>query len=216
MVVRPPRRRDGAAWSEIRLANEAWLSPWEPSSSYGWGERHARAAWPGVLGALRKAARAGTVLPFMIDYGGRLVGQINVANVVHGVQRSGTVGYWVDSRVAGRGITPTALALVIDHCFAAAGLHRVTVEIRPENAPSLRVVAKLGLRQEGYFQRYLDIDGGWRDHLSFAVTVEEVASGSLLSRLAQVPQVPPVVPPAVRLVVPPGSQRPQHLRSDGS
>ena len=76
--------------------------------------------------------------------------------------------------MAGRGITPTALALVIDHCFAAVGLHRVEVDIRPENAASLRVVEKLGLRREGYYERFLDIDGGWRDHVAFAITVEEL------------------------------------------
>ena len=105
------------------------------------------------------------MLPFVIIYGGRLVGQMNVSNVVHGVLRSCTVGYWVDRAVAGRGITPTALALVIDHCFTGVGLHRVEVDIRPENAASLRVVEKLGLRREGYYERFLDIDGGWRDHV---------------------------------------------------
>jgi ribosomal-protein-alanine N-acetyltransferase len=85
--------------------------------------------------------------------------------------------------VAGRGITPTAVALVIDHCFAVAGLHRVEIDIRPENGPSLRVVEKLGLRREGYYERFLDIDGGWRDHVAFAVTIEEQSGRSLLSRL---------------------------------
>ncbi len=63
------------------------------------------------VSALRKAARSGTMLPFMIIYGGRLVGQINVSNIVHGVLRSCTIGYWVDGALAGRGIVPTALAL---------------------------------------------------------------------------------------------------------
>jgi ribosomal-protein-alanine N-acetyltransferase len=92
--------------------------------------------------------------------------------------------------VAGRGIAPTALALVIDHCLLMAGLHRVEVDIRPENAASIRVVEKLGLRREGYYERYLDIGGGWRDHLAFAVTVEELETGPLLSRLPGLPLPP--------------------------
>jgi ribosomal-protein-alanine N-acetyltransferase len=130
------------------------------------------------------------MLPFVVLYGGRLCGQLNVSNVVHGVQRSCTVGYWVDGAVAGRGITPTALALVIDHCFTGAGLHRVEIDIRPENTASLRVVEKLGIRREGYYERYLDINGGWRDHLAFAITVEELRGGTMLSRLATLPPVP--------------------------
>jgi [ribosomal protein S5]-alanine N-acetyltransferase len=66
-------------------------------------------------------------------------------------------------------------------------LHRVEVDIRPENAASLRVVEKLGLRREGYYERYLDIDGGWRDHVGFAITIEELAGRSLLTRLRAVP-----------------------------
>jgi ribosomal-protein-alanine N-acetyltransferase len=181
--LRAPRLRDGKKWSEVRLRNESWLFKWEPTSSHGWYDRNAVGAWPALLSALRKAGRAGTMLPFVITYGGTLVGQMNVSNVVHGALRSCTVGYWVDKDVAGRGITPTALALVIDHCFDTVGLHRVEVDIRPENEASLRVVEKLGLRREGFFERYLDIDGAWRDHIAFAVTVEELQGGTMLSRL---------------------------------
>jgi ribosomal-protein-alanine N-acetyltransferase len=188
--LRAPRLRDGRVWSEVRLRNEAWLAPWEPTSPYSWQDRNATSAWPPLLSALRKAARAGTMLPFVITYGGRLVGQLNVSNVSHGVQQSCTIGYWLDRDYAGRGIAPTAVGVVIDHCFAEVRLHRVEVDIRPENTASLRVVAKLDLRREGYYERFLDIDGGWRDHIAFAITVEETAGRSVLSRLAGLP-VPP-------------------------
>jgi ribosomal-protein-alanine N-acetyltransferase len=132
----------------------------------------------------------GAMLPFQVCYGERLVGQMNVSNVVRGALRSCSVGYWVDSAVAGRGITPTALALVIDHCLTAVRMHRVEIDIRPENTASLRVVEKLGIRQEAYYKGYLDIDGAWRDHLGFAITVEERGSTTVLSRLPNLP-VPP-------------------------
>jgi ribosomal-protein-alanine N-acetyltransferase len=190
VTLRPPRLRDARAWSEVRLRNEAWLAPWEPTSPYQWSERNTTGAWPQLHGALRKAGRAGTMLPFMIFYGGRLAGQMNAANVVHGAQRSCTVGYWVDGVLAGRGIVPTALALLIDHCFSAVGLHRVEIDIRPENNASLRVVEKLGLRREGYYERYLDIAGDWRDHVAFAVTVEELRGRTMLSRVEALPAPP--------------------------
>lgn len=152
-----------------------------------WAQRNAVAAWPGVCTALRRAGRAGVMLPFTVYVNGRLAGQMNVSNVVFGALRSCTVGYWVDGAVAGRGVTPTALALVTDHCFGPVGLHRVEVDIRPENGPSRRVVEKLGFRQEGYYERFLDIDGGWRDHIAFALTVEELGGRTVLSRLPQLP-----------------------------
>jgi ribosomal-protein-alanine N-acetyltransferase len=188
--LRPPRLRDGRAWSEIRLRNEQWLAPWEPSSTHNWEDRNAVGSWPALHSALKNAARHGTMLPFMVTYGGRLVGQVNASNVVHGALRSCTIGYWIDSAVAGRNITPVAVALVIDHCFSSVGLHRVEIDIRPENKASLRVVEKLGLRREGYFERFLDIDGGWRDHAAFAITYEELGGRSVLSRLQTLPPVP--------------------------
>jgi ribosomal-protein-alanine N-acetyltransferase len=192
--LRPPRLRDAKAWSEIRLRNQTWLESWEPTSPYRWGERNATGSWPQLNSALRKAARAGTMLPFMVLYGGKLVGQLNASNVVHGVQRSCTVGYWIDGAMAGRGIMPTAVAMLIDHCFGEVGLHRVEINIRPENLSSLRVVEKLGLRREGFYERYLDIDGGWRDHIAFAVTVEELDGRTMLSRLPALPALRPGKP----------------------
>jgi len=190
VTLRPLRRRDAGAWSRSRLANAEWLTRWEPTSTRSWESRNTVGEYHRTLSRLRSAARLGTMLPFGVVYGERLVGQLNVFNVVRGALRSCSVGYWIDSAVAGRGITPTALALVIDHCLTEARLHRVEVDIRPENHASIRVVEKLRLRQEGYRQRFLDIDGGWRDHLSFAITTEEILTGTTLSRLGALP-VPP-------------------------
>lgn len=73
--------------------------------------------------------------------------------------------------------------MVIDHCFFVVGLHRIEISIRPENAASVRVVEKLGIPEVGYSPRYLHIDGAWRDHRMFAITVEDARNG-LLSHLS--------------------------------
>ena len=128
---------------------------------------------------LLRQARQGTLLPFVVTYDDELVGQLTVGGVTYGSLCSAHIGYWIDQRVAGRGIMPTAVALAVDHCFRTLGLHRVEINIRPENTASLRVVEKLGLREEGLRTRYLHIAGAWRDHRSFAVTAEEVPEGLL-------------------------------------
>lgn len=124
-------------------------------------------------------ARAGEALPWIVTYEGRLAGQMTISNIIWGSARMGSAGYWVDRDVAGRGVTPTALALAVDHCFFNVGLHRIEVNIRPENHASLRVVRKLGFREEGIRERFLHIDGDWRDHVSFALTADEVPEGLL-------------------------------------
>jgi len=184
--LRPPRLRDASAWSALRLRNEAWLAPWEPTSAESWRSRHAVVAWPSLLSSVRRFARAGVLLPFVVTYDDRFVGQLTVTNVVRGALRSAQIGYWIDQAHAGRGIITSAVALATDHCFGPVGLHRVQIDIRPENAASRRVVAKLGFREEGYLHRYLDIDGAWRDHLSYALTTEDVPGG-LLRRLGDSP-----------------------------
>jgi ribosomal-protein-alanine N-acetyltransferase len=131
---------------------------------------------------LRRQARSGTTYPFALEVDGQFAGQVTVNNIVRGSAQFASVGYWLDRDFAGRGVMPRAVAMVIDHCFSAAGLHRIEVAIRPENSNSLRVVEKLGLREIGYAPRYLHIDGEWRDHRLYAVTVEECPEG-MLARL---------------------------------
>ncbi len=131
-----------------------------------------------MVRTLTGEARAGRIMPFVLTWRGDLVGQLTVGGITWGSLRSAHIGYWVDREVAGRGITPTGVALASDHLFGI-GLHRVEINIRPENTASLRVVEKLGFRSEGLRPRFLHIDGDWRDHLSFALTREEVPGGLL-------------------------------------
>jgi ribosomal-protein-alanine N-acetyltransferase len=173
------RRRDAAEWSRLRLANEDWLRPWEPSAAQAWEVRHTPATYRAMRRMLARRARMGTSLPFAIRVEGRLAGQVTLDNVVRGALRSGYLGYWIDRSVAGRGMASLAVALVCDHAFGSVGLHRVEADIRPENGPSRRLVEGLGFRQEGLLRRYLDIDGDWRDHLAYALLAEDLPGGVL-------------------------------------
>ena len=181
--VRPLRTRDAGRWSELRISNEDWLARWEgrppdaPDTS--WAERHSPVAYGAALRVWRRDAKAGRSLPLAVTYDGELVGQVTAMNLVRGAYQCAAVGYWVGAEVAGRGVMPTAVALLVDHLFGPVGLHRVEVNIRPENTPSLRVVEKLGFRHEATYRGYLHIDGGWRDHLGFALNAEDVPDGLL-------------------------------------
>ncbi len=179
MELHPLRRRDAEEWSRLRLANESWLSPWEPSSSVPWSARHTPGTYRAMRRAVARRARLGTSVPFVVRVEGRLAGQVTIDNIVRGALRSGYLGYWIDRRVAGRGMASLAVALVCDHAFGAVGLHRVQADIRPENLPSQRLVERLGFRQEGLLRRYLDIDGAWRDHIAYALLAEDLPGGVL-------------------------------------
>ena len=184
VILAPLRHRDRAAWERLRRENGSWLRPWEatlpPRSPIG------PSSYSGLVRSVTRQAREGRMLPWLVFYEDesnhskpQMAGQLTVSGIVGGSASWGQIGYWIDQRLAGRGIIPTAVALAVDYCFQVMSLHRIEIAIRPENTKSLRVVAKLGFRPEGLRPRYLHIDGDWRDHLVFALNAEEVPEGLL-------------------------------------
>ncbi|SDC87197.1 ribosomal-protein-alanine N-acetyltransferase [Sanguibacter gelidistatuariae] len=185
LILRRLVRRDRDDWMDVREHNADWLDRWEATlppvlpGRHPGGRSRSAPTFGEYVRLLDGAARDGTTLPFAIELDGELVGQLTVSSITYGSMCSASIGYWVSEHVAGRGIAPTAVALAADYCLFELGLHRIEVNIRPENAPSLRVVAKLGLRDEGLRVAYLHIQGRWCDHRTFAVTAEEVPGGLL-------------------------------------
>lgn len=131
-----------------------------------------------LLRMFNAKARAGVMLPWAVEYTPpgerpRFVGQVTVSGIARGSAGWAQIGYWVDPAWAGRGIIPRAVAMACDHCFAI-GLHRIEIAIRPENTNSLAVVRKLGFRLEGRRERYMHVNGEWRDHDMFVLNAEDV------------------------------------------
>ena len=176
--LRDLKKRDARKLQALLIKDRAWLSPWEATTP---GIRYPVDARD-LISNLLYQQRKGSGLAFVIEVEGELAGQINVANILYGSVSSASIGYWIGKDFAGRGAMPIAVALTIDHLFDELHLHRVEIDIRPENDASLRVVQKLQLREEGIKERFIHIDGQWRDHRIFAITAEE-RKGSMLGRL---------------------------------
>jgi [ribosomal protein S5]-alanine N-acetyltransferase len=175
VAIRPIRLRDARVLEQELASNRHWLKQWEATNPTGPMGFDTRAS----IRSLLSSARNGSGLPFAIEYQGHFAGQLNVSSIAYGSLSSATIGYWVAERFAGKNVTPTAVALATDHVFFSLGLHRMEICIRPENEPSLRVVEKLGFRYEGLRRRFIHINGDWRDHFCFALTVEELPLGVL-------------------------------------
>lgn len=171
-LVKP---RDARVLQRELLSNRAWLQPWEATIPGGTTGFDMRAG----IRRLLQQHREGAGFPFVMEHDGEVAGQLNIWGVARGSLASATIGYWVSERFAGKGVTPTAVAMATDAAFDQFGLHRIEICIRPENRASLRVVQKLGFRYEGLRRRYIHIDGDWRDHYAFALTQEEVPRGVL-------------------------------------
>src|SRR3954451_11922123 len=144
VTLRPLAYRDARAWRAVRRRNAAWLIPWDATVPPGGNERPA--SFRTLVARLHRHARHGSCMPFAIDVGGRFAGQVTVNNIVRGSAQFASVGYWLDRDVAGRGVMPTAVWLVIDHCSRSAGLHRIEVAGLLENSTPVRLVEKRRLR----------------------------------------------------------------------
>ncbi|WP_167043213.1 GNAT family protein [Salinibacterium sp. ZJ454] len=193
--IRPIRLRDARVLETELAANRSWLRRWEATNPSGSINFDARSS----IRSLLANSRAGAGVPFVVEYDGQFAGQLNVSSIAYGSLSSATIGYWVSERFAGLGITPAAVALATDFCFFSLGLHRMEICIRPENVASLRVVEKLGFRYEGLRRRYIHIDGDWRDHFCFALTVDELPQGVMRRWLdGRVPASAATVPAADR------------------
>lgn len=183
ITLRPLRVSDVRAWKEVRRRNAEWLKPWDATlPKEGVREGEIAPTFGSMVRRLRREARAGHTMPWALLVQDRFAGQVTVGGISWGSLRGAYIGYWIDQAVAGRGIMPTAVAMAMDFCFDVADLHRVEVNIRPENAASIRVAEKLGLRLEGHRQAYLHIDGDWRDHVTYVLNRGEVPEG-VLARL---------------------------------
>jgi ribosomal-protein-alanine N-acetyltransferase len=185
--LRTLRMRDAKHLERLILGNREWLRPWEATNPVGPNSFDIR----GQVRGLIRQMDAQQGLPFVIEVDGEILGQLNVANILYGSVSSAVIGYWIAPEAAGKGAVPTAVALATDYLFNVVGLHRVEIDIRPENVASLRVVQKLGFRYEGLKERYIHINGAWRDHFVFALTHEEVMGGVLNRWLKkEVPTLP--------------------------
>jgi [ribosomal protein S5]-alanine N-acetyltransferase len=82
-------------------------------------------------------------------------------------------GFYANAATAGQGLTRETLDLALRYAFETEALHRIEANVQPANAASLALVRRAGFRHEGFSPRYLQVDGQWRDHERFAITVED-------------------------------------------
>ena len=169
ILLRPFTFGDRRQWRSVRSANKLWLANWEATfpKIQGVNEINQNSfslSFNRMVRSNRKEARAGRSFSFGIFKGANLIGQINLSGIIYGALRGGHIGYWIDQNYANRGYMTEAVKMVTDFAFSELELHRIEINIRPENEASIKVAKKCGYSFEGLRPNYLHIDGAWRDH----------------------------------------------------
>ena len=63
---------------------------------------------------------------------------------------------------------------LLKHGFESLHLHRIIATCQPENAPSYRVMEKLGMRREGHFRQcFYRGEDHWWDEYFYAILEDE-------------------------------------------
>ena len=172
LILRPLRFRDRQAWNHVRRVNNSWLNPWEatrPSADFdiplpSYNEMVRQHFLDG------RELRTISLAMWIVQPGQKteiFIGQITLGGLVFGAYRGGNIGYWIDQNFANRGLMTRAVKALTKYGFEDLLLHRIEINIRPENEASIKVAEKAGYLFEGHRPRYLHIDGDWRDHLTF-------------------------------------------------
>jgi ribosomal-protein-alanine N-acetyltransferase len=83
------------------------------------------------------------------------------------------IGYGIDPRAWGRGLTPEALAPIVRFGFERLALHSVEAQLHPDNQASIRVLEKLGFRREAHLRENHCNQGVFEDTLVYARLVTD-------------------------------------------
>ena len=98
-----------------------------------------------------------------------LIERIRVSNVIYGVFKNAFIGYSIDEKEQGHGYMKQGVRLVCEYVFEFMGLHRIEASTLIDNIRSQRVLLSCGFKEVGISDKYLFINGKWRDHKNFAI-----------------------------------------------
>ncbi len=170
LFLKPIRFRDKAQWDSVRAVNRDWLSPWEATRP-NIDHKSALPSYYGMVMQLNREIRALRSISLGVWLNENkdqvLIGQITLGGIIFGAMRGAHIGYWIDQRFANRGYTTRAVKLLTKFGFERLRLHRIEINLRPENEASKQVAIKAGFLLEGARNNYLHIAGDWRDHVTF-------------------------------------------------
>jgi len=171
LIVKPISKSFAQDILEYYIRNKSFLGKWSQkrdNNFYTLKEQEQRIKI--ILSQIKK----GETIQYWIflKSTGNLIGYIQFSNILKGSFQSCFLSYSLDKDEINKGIMTEALLPVIRYIFKTVNLHRIEANIMPNNLTSLKVVRKLGFKEEGLAKKYLKINGRWEDHLHMTLLNE--------------------------------------------
>ncbi len=141
--------------------------PWGPNSV-----EESRNFVAQALADTQKMPRTRYIFAIILKEQDKLIGAIEL-NIRNAANRSGEIGYIVNSDHWGKGIATEAASLIIAFGFEDLELHRIYATCAPGNKGSQKVLEKLGMSFEGRMRETVLLKDGWRDSNLFSMLSRE-------------------------------------------
>jgi ribosomal-protein-alanine N-acetyltransferase len=168
-VLRRARAGDVAALRAFAERNAEHLGPTSPRRP---PDFHSDGFWAQSVARGEDEFKGDQRVSMYVFEHDRIVGMVNLMNIVRGALQGCDLGYAIDREYQGKGLMYWAVQAGLSYAFGTLGLHRVQANHLPDNHRSARLLARLGFRREGLAQRFLLIDGAWRDHVMTALVYD--------------------------------------------
>jgi len=108
--------------------------------------------------------------------GGPLIGDCAFKIEEHDA-RQAEIGFTLARAYQGRGFATEAVSRFLTYAFPTFHLHRVVAIADCENAASVALLERLGMRREGHFRQNVWFKGWWGDEYLYAILGEEWRRG---------------------------------------
>lgn len=163
VYMRPPVDKDWSVLLELHQRSAQYHHPWADLAQDEQGCKR-------YIHRCQTEPLEGLLIWHAVDH--RLVGVANLSQIFYGRFQNAYLGYYGSVDYAHQGLMTEGVALVVNHGFTTLKLHRIEANIQPDNLASINLVKRLGFTNEGFSRQYLKINGKWRDHQRWALTVE--------------------------------------------
>ena len=162
---------DAEALLDYYIRNKEHLRAFEPSRDSSF---YTLETQKGLISESYRQFLSGTTVDMGIFKENKLIGKVKISNIVGGIFKNGIIGYSIDKEAQGRGYMKEAVKMALEYAFKELRLHRIEASALVENMRSRNVLKACGFKELGLNEDYLFIDGKWRDHITYYITINQM------------------------------------------